>query len=119
FDAEGGLLAQAAHIPVHVGAFPLLMQAVLPRFRWRAGDTLICNDPYVGGTHLPDVSVISPVFTRAGRRAGFVANRAHHADIGGAFAGSMGSGTEVYAEGVIIPPLKLFERGVRNDAAWE
>src|SRR5690349_15945246 len=81
FDAEGRLVAQAAHIPVHLGAFPLLMARLATRFAWRAGDTVICNDPYVGGTHLPDISLVTPVFTARGRLAGFVANRAHHADI--------------------------------------
>jgi N-methylhydantoinase B/oxoprolinase/acetone carboxylase alpha subunit len=119
FDASGRLIAQAAHIPVHLGAFPILMRRVVPAFRWKRGDVLICNDPYLGGTHLPDVSVISPVFNAEGRRAGFVANRAHHADIGGAFAGSMGATTEVYQEGVIIPPVKLFDRGRRNEPLLE
>ncbi len=116
FDARGHLLAQAAHIPVHLGAFPLLMEAVVPLFTWEPGDTIICNDPFVGGTHLPDVSLVAPVFARTGSLAGFVANRAHHADIGGAFPGSMGPSREVYQEGVIIPPLQLCRAGVRNDA---
>jgi N-methylhydantoinase B len=119
FDAEGLLVAQAAHIPVHLGAFPLMMAEVVPRFEWRPGDVVICNDPFVGGTHLPDISVISPVFARSGRLAGFVANRAHHADVGGAFPGSMAAMTEVYQEGVIIPPLKLHDRGRPNTAALE
>jgi N-methylhydantoinase B len=111
FDRAGRLLAQAAHIPVHLGAFPLLMRELVPHFRWRPGDVVICNDPFVGGTHLPDVSLVSPVFTPAGRLAGFVANRAHHADLGGAYAGSMSPTTELYQEGVVIPPLKLVEAG--------
>jgi N-methylhydantoinase B len=119
FDANGALVAQAAHIPVHLGAFPLLMRAVVPRFRWRRGDVVICNDPYLGGTHLPDISVISPAFTQAGRLAGFVANRAHHADVGGAFPGSMAPTTEIYQEGVILPPLKLVDAGRTNEAALE
>lgn len=116
FDARGALLAQAAHIPVHVGAFPLMLRELVPRFEWRPGDVVICNDPYVGGTHLPDISLVSPVFTPAGERIGFVASRAHHADVGGAFAGSMGPGTELYQEGIVIPPVKLYEGGVRSDA---
>src|SRR5438067_8075179 len=92
FDGAGELVAQAAHIPVHLGAFPLLMRAVVPRFKWRPSDVAICNDPFVGGTHLPDVSLVAPVFDPSGAGlAGFVASRAHHADIGGAFAGSMGT----------------------------
>ena len=119
FDAEGSLIAQAAHIPVHLGAFPLLMAAIVPRFAWRPGDVVICNDPYVGGTHLPDISVISPVFSAAGALEGFVANRAHHADVGGTFPGSMGATTEVYQEGVIIPPMKLADGGVFNEPLLE
>jgi N-methylhydantoinase B/oxoprolinase/acetone carboxylase alpha subunit len=119
FDAEGALVAQAAHIPVHLGAFPLLMRALVPRFHWRRGDVVICNDPYLGGTHLPDISVISPAFTRSGRLAGFVANRAHHADVGGAFPGSMAPTTETYQEGVILPPLKLIEAGRTNEPLLE
>jgi N-methylhydantoinase B len=116
FDAGGLLVAQAAHIPVHLGAFPLMMSRLVPRFTWRRGDVVICNDPYLGGTHLPDISLITPVFSPAGRLAGFVANRAHHADVGGAYPGSMAATTEVYQEGVIIPPLKLYEGGRLNDA---
>jgi N-methylhydantoinase B len=114
FDARGALIAQAAHIPVHLGAFPLLMLHLVPRFRWRPGDVVITNDPFFGGTHLPDISIVSPVFTAGGRLAAFVANRAHHADIGGATPGSMGASTEVYQEGLILPPLRLYEQGKLN-----
>jgi N-methylhydantoinase B len=119
FDTDGRLVAQAAHIPVHLGAFPLMMRELVPRFEWAPDDVVICNDPFLGGTHLPDISVVSPVFATDGERVGFVGSRAHHADVGGAFAGSMGPGTEIYQEGVIIPPLKLYERGVRNEALFE
>lgn len=119
FDASGRLVAQAAHIPVHLGAFPLLMSHVVPRFRWRPGDIVLCNDPFLGGTHLPDISLISPVFAGPRRLAGFVANRAHHADVGGAYPGSMAPTTELYQEGVIIPPLKLYEGGRPNEAVLE
>lgn len=119
FDAQGRLLAQAAHIPVHLGAFPLLMRTLVPQFDWQPGDAVICNDPFVGGTHLPDISLIMPVFTAAGVLAGFVANRAHHADIGGTYAGSMGPTSEVFQEGLIIPPLKLAAAGVVNCALEE
>ncbi|MCC2668990.1 MAG: 5-oxoprolinase (ATP-hydrolyzing), partial [Armatimonadetes bacterium] len=119
FDSRGRLIAQAAHIPVHLGAFPLLMQAVVPRFDWQPGDVVICNDPFVGGTHLPDISVVSPVFSGEGMLEGFVANRAHHADVGGAFPGSMGATTEVFQEGIIIPPLKLLDAGVLNSSLLE
>lgn len=119
FDPEGRLVAQAAHIPVHLGAFPLLMHHLVPRVRWRSGDVVITNDPFVGGTHLPDISLISPVFSSRNRLAGFVANRAHHADVGGAYPGSMAPTTEIYQEGVIIPPLKLLDSGHSNAAVLE
>ena len=116
FAADGALVAQAAHIPVHLGAFPQMMAAVVPRFEWRPGDVVICNDPFAGGTHLPDVSVISPVFVPGSDRlCGFVANRAHHADIGGAFPGSMAATTEIYQEGVILPPVRLVAAGRLNE----
>jgi N-methylhydantoinase B len=116
FDARGALIEQAAHIPVHLGAFPLLMERVVPALQWRPGDVVISNDPAAGGTHLPDISLISPVFTAGGRRAGFVANRAHHADVGGTFPGSMGPATELFQEGFVLPPVKLVERGRCNEA---
>jgi N-methylhydantoinase B len=116
FDAAGGLIAQAAHIPVHLGAFPLMMARLVPETTWRPGDMLLCNDPFVGGTHLPDLSLIAPVFTEAGELFGFVANRAHHADVGGAAPGSMAPAREIYQEGVIIPPIKLREQGRANEA---
>ena len=119
FDAQGRLLAQAAHIPVHLGAFPLLMRELVTRFDWQPGDSVICNDPFIGGTHLPDVSLVAPVFSPEGGLAGFVANRAHHADIGGAYPGSMAPTSEVFQEGVIIPPLKLLEAGVVNNPLME
>ncbi|MFN3648370.1 MAG: hydantoinase B/oxoprolinase family protein [Armatimonadota bacterium] len=119
FDAAGRLLAQAEHIPVHLGAFPILMAHLVPRFRWRPGDAVICNDPFVGGTHLPDISLVSPVFTASRRLVGFVANRAHHADVGGASPGSLSATTEIYQEGVIIPPLRLLERGRLNEELLE
>lgn len=119
FDVQGRLLAQAAHIPVHLGAFPLLMQAIIGRFDWKPGDAVICNDPFIGGTHLPDISLIEPVFADTGELAGFVANRAHHADVGGAYPGSMAPTSEIFQEGVIIPPLKLVESGVVNEPVQE
>src|SRR5713226_6202625 len=114
FDREGRLVAQAAHIPVHLGAFPLLMIHLVSRIEWRPGDAVICNDPFLGGTHLPDLSVITPVFAADGVLFGFVANRAHHADVGGATPGSMGLATELFQEGMIVPPVKLVDRGRVN-----
>jgi len=124
FTGDGRLLAQAAHIPVHLGAMPASVRAALERCApFAPGDLVILNDPYLGGTHLPDVTLVSPVFLPASRSPGapqfFVASRAHHADIGGMSPGSMPLSTEIYQEGLIIPPLKLVEAGRRNAAVWE
>jgi len=118
FDAAGEMIAQAAHIPVHLGAMPEAIRAVRRLEPWRQGDVAIVNDPYLGGTHLPDVSLVAPVFYR-GEVIAFVSNRAHHADIGGMSAGSMPNSTELFQEGVIIPPLKLVDAGKRNEALFE
>ncbi len=117
FDAHGEMVAQAAHIPVHLGAMPESIAAVSTLAPWQEGDIAIVNDPYLGGTHLPDVTLVAPVFA-GGELIGFVANRAHHADIGGMSAGSMPVSTELYQEGVIIPPLKLREGGRLNEALF-
>ena len=117
FDANGEMVAQAAHIPVHLGAMPESVAAVSTLAPWSEGDVAIVNDPYLGGTHLPDVTLVAPVFA-GGELIGFVANRAHHADIGGMSAGSMPVATELYQEGVIIPPLKLREGGRLNEALY-
>jgi N-methylhydantoinase B len=118
FDAEGRLAAQAAHIPVHLGAMPSSVRAVQVLAPFAPGDIVIFNDPYLGGTHLPDVSLISPIF--AGRRIlGWVASRAHHADIGGMSPGSMPVATELYQEGVIIPPVKLYAAGRLNEGVYD
>ena len=117
FDARGKLVAQAAHIPVHLGAMPLSVEAALPLAPFAPGDVVILNDPYLGGTHLPDITLVSPVFRRgrgAPARCGFVASRAHHADVGGMAPGSMPLASELVQEGVIIPPLRLERRGRRN-----
>ncbi|MCC6935335.1 MAG: hydantoinase B/oxoprolinase family protein, partial [Thermomicrobiales bacterium] len=109
FDRHGRLVAQAAHIPVHLGSMPESVATALSEFHeFLPGDVIALNDPYLGGTHLPDVTLISPLFvTGEGEQilAGFAANRAHHADIGGISAGSMPIATEIYQEGIIIPPI--------------
>ncbi|MGE5597294.1 MAG: hydantoinase B/oxoprolinase family protein [Hyphomicrobiales bacterium] len=115
FDAGGEMVAQAAHIPVHLGAMPEAVRAVQHLAPWREGDVAIVNDPYLGGTHLPDVSLVAPVFWER-EVVAFVSNRAHHADIGGMTAGSMPVSTELFQEGLIIPPVRLFEAGARNEA---
>ena len=121
FDVEGGLVAQAAHIPVHLGAMPASVRAALDRFNeWWPGDVVLLNDPYAGGTHLPDVTMISPVFVKEqpdeeATPDFFVASRAHHADVGGMTPGSLPLANELVQEGLVIPPVKLFEAGMLND----
>jgi hypothetical protein len=110
FDAEGELCAQAAHIPVHLGSMAYAMRDIVARLQWRAGDMVAVNDPYLGGTHLPDVTLISPLFVE-GELLGFVANRAHHADIGAATPGSMPISASLEEEGLIIPPTHLYRGG--------
>jgi len=115
FDANGELCAQAAHIPVHLGSMAFAMRGIIEGIDWRDGDMIILNDPYMGGTHLPDVTVIAPVFTDQ-QVLGFVANRAHHADIGAEQPGSMPLSTSLQQEGLVIQPQKLVEHGVINEA---
>ena len=140
FDPEGNMIAQAAHVPVHLGAMPASVRAALEVFpnALRPGDIVILNDPYLGGTHLPDITMVAPVYAAAapstsdagaagadapgaataagGRRplAGFVAARGHHADVGGMTPGSLPLSTELYQEGTIIPPIKLARGGRVN-----
>jgi N-methylhydantoinase B len=116
FLADGKMVAQAAHIPVHLGAMPASVGAALAAFdSWASGDLVILNDPYLGGTHLPDITMVSPVFAgRADEPTFFVASRAHHADVGGMSPGSMPLADEIYQEGLIIPPVKLVEGGETN-----
>ena len=115
FDAGGGLLAQSADIPVHLGSMAYALRDLVGRFAWQPGDTVVFNDPYAGGTHLPDVTLLSPVFHRE-RLCGFVANRAHHADIGASAPGSMPLSARLDEEGVIIKPCRLIEKGVMDHA---
>ncbi len=110
FDEAGELCAQAAHIPVHLGSMAYAMRGIVSRVDWAAGDMVILNDPYLGGTHLPDVTLIAPLFV-AGECLGFVANRAHHADIGAESPGSMPISRHLQEEGLIIPPSYLLRRG--------
>lgn len=112
FLGDGTLVAQAAHIPVHLGSAPLSVRAVIDTLDLAPGDEAVLNDPFAGGTHLPDVTVVRPIFVTGQRRPDFfVANRAHHADIGGATPGSMGLAREIYAEGFRIPPVHLARNG--------
>ncbi len=116
FDAEGRLVAQAEHIPVHLGAMPHSVKTILQEHRGDVaeGDEFILNDPFRGGTHLPDITIVSPIFYK-GQLVGFAANRAHHSDVGGGTPGSMSSlSTDVFQEGIRIPPVKLSEKGKIN-----
>ena len=116
FDADGNVIAMGDHMPVHLGSMPMSVRAALDKLTLEPGDTAILNDPYDGGTHLPDITLAMPVFIEGRQSAGFyVANRAHHSDVGGTCPGSMGLCREIWQEGVRIPPLKLVARGILND----
>jgi N-methylhydantoinase B len=115
YDAAGETVAMGDHMPVHLGAMPLSVRHALDAFTLRAGDVVILNDPFRGGTHLPDITAISGVFLHREKRASFyVASRAHHADVGGVSPGSMPMAREIYQEGIRIPPI-LLARGGRID----
>ena len=113
FDAEGRMVAQAEHIPVHLGSMPASVAAAIDTFgSLGPGDQVLVSDPYAGGTHLPDWTLVAPVHTDAGRLLGYAANRAHHADVGGSAPGSMPAGaTEIFEEGLRIPPVRLYRAG--------
>jgi N-methylhydantoinase B len=110
FDADGELCAQAAHIPVHLGSMAFAMRDIVRDIEWAVGDMIILNDPFLGGTHLPDVTLIAPVHVD-GELVGFVANRAHHADIGAESPGSMPISRRLDEEGMIIPPSRIIRHG--------
>jgi len=122
FDADAEMIAQAENMPVHLGAMPFSVRAAVSRFPPETldpGDAVLLNDPFEGGAHLPDLTLVTPVF-HDGDLVAFAANRAHHADIGGSRAGSVAAdSTEIYQEGLRIPPVKLFEAGEPNDAVFE
>src|SRR4030043_191705 len=137
FNSTGSMIAQAAHIPVHLGSMPLSVESAIAKFSEHEehllpGDTIILNDPFLGGTHLPDITLVTPVFLGDDSTQGnknnisvtnsenksvpvaYVANRAHHADIGGIVPGSMPIAREIFQEGLIIPPIKLVSAGKLN-----
>jgi len=114
FDADGRLAAQGAHMPVHLGSMYASVAAIMARFRLEPGDVAAVNDPFQGGTHLPDITLVAGVYHDGGRCIGYVATRAHHVDVGGMSPGSMPLATEIYQEGQIIPPMLLVRGGV-----WE
>jgi N-methylhydantoinase B len=111
FDANGRVIAQGDHMPVHLGSMPMAVAAALNEIKFAPGDVVALNDPFAGGTHLPDVTLVMPV-VKGKRILFYVANRAHHADIGGATPGSMGLATDIYGEGLRIPPIRLVRNGV-------
>ncbi len=112
YDKAGETVAMGDHMPVHLGAMPLSVRAAIDRFTLEPGDVAILNDPFQGGTHLPDITAISGVFLAGSSQCDYyVANRAHHADVGGMSPGSMPLAREIYQEGLRLPPILLFRRG--------
>ena len=115
FDGQGRVIAMGDHMPVHLGSMPMSVQAAVAAIAFSPGDIAVLNDPYAGGTHLPDITMVLPVFLPdAECPAFYVSNRAHHADVGGRFAGSMGPAEEIFQEGIRIPPVRIV-RGGRVD----
>jgi N-methylhydantoinase B len=115
FSADGDLIAMGDDMPVHLGSMPMSVRAVLDSLDLAHGDVALLNDPFRGGTHLPDITMVAPVFlARKSNPAFYVANRAHHADVGGMFPGSMGLCREIAQEGIRIPPVKLMHRGIMD-----
>jgi N-methylhydantoinase B len=118
FDASGQVIAQGDHMPVHLGSMPLSVKAAIEARDIGPGDMIILNDPYAGGTHLPDITMVSGVFEKTKLRF-YVANRAHHSDVGGMSPGSMPIAEEIYQEGLRIPPVKLVSKGEINRDIWD
>lgn len=114
FDAAGQMVAQGPDLPIHLGSMPDAVKAVASSFAvFEDGDVFIHNDPYFGGSHLPDVNVVTPAF-HAGKLIGFACIRAHWPDVGSATPGSYGAVTEIYGEGLRLPPVQLYSKGVLN-----
>jgi N-methylhydantoinase B len=118
FNAAGEVLAMGDHMPVHLGSMPMSVRAAIDELLLEPGDIAMLNDPFRGGTHLPDITVVAPVFVGARKPRKtktaadfFVSARAHHADVGGMYAGSMGPCREIYQEGFRIPPVKIVRGG--------
>lgn len=113
FDGDARVIAMGDHMPVHLGSMPMSVEAAVERIRFAPGDIVVLNDPYAGGTHLPDITMVLPVFlSGAAKPAFYISARAHHADVGGMFPGSMGPAREIYAEGLRIPPVRIMRGGV-------
>jgi N-methylhydantoinase B len=120
FDGRGRVIAMGDHMPVHLGSMPMSVQAAIAALDFAPGDMAILNDPYAGGTHLPDITLVLPVFVNGCNGPEFyVANRAHHADVGGKFAGSMGLATKIEDEGIRIPPTLLAHKGELDRSVME
>src|SRR5712692_1666350 len=112
YDARARTIAMGEHMPVHLGAMPASVEEAIRSAALEPGDVIILNDPFRGGTHLPDITAVSGVFlSDAQPPAYYVASRAHHSDVGGMSPGSMPLATEIYQEGIRIPPVKLLKRG--------
>jgi N-methylhydantoinase B len=118
FDARCDMVAQGDHMPVHLGSMPLSVKAAIETRDIRPGDVVILNDPYKGGTHLPDITLVSGVFLKK-RLLFYVASRAHQSDIGGMAPGSMPLAEEIYQEGLRIPPTKVMADGKINRDVWD
>lgn len=119
FDPTGRAVSLGDHMPVHLGAMPMSVEAALADLGpLGPGDIACLNDPFRGGTHLPDITLISAVFDGTGALLGYVASRAHHSDVGGSTPGSMPLAREIFEEGVRIPPILLYAGGARNEAVW-
>jgi N-methylhydantoinase B len=128
FDGTGEVIAMGDHMPVHLGSMPMSVRAAIAHCKIEPGDVVMMNDPFRGGTHLPDITLVAPVYVTTRRRDPapslpkrrsrrttpdfYVASRAHHADVGGAYPGSMGLCREIYQEGLRIPPVKIMRAGV-------
>jgi N-methylhydantoinase B len=122
FDSEGQVIAMGDHMPVHLGSMPMSVAAAVGQCELEPGDVVMLNDPFRGGTHLPDITLVMPVYLRQTKSGGrgrppyttpdfYVASRAHHADVGGTYPGSMGPCREIYQEGLRIPPVKIMRGG--------
>jgi len=112
FDAAGRMVAQGEHMPVHLGSMPTSVAAAIEAVDLAPGDVVMVNDPFRGGTHLPDITLVEGVFLEGDAEPAFyVANRAHHSDVGGMTPGSMPLATEIFQEGIRIPPVRLVRRG--------
>ncbi len=120
FDKDGKMIIQGKHLPVHLGSMPLSVLKIIESMEFFEGDVAILNDPFQGGTHLPDITIVSPVFINGINQPVFyTANRAHHSDVGGISPGSMPLSREIFQEGLIIPPVKIVEKGKINESVMK